>query len=73
MVKFYVFLSFFLLFTAEKKSDILMKVVLSIIDNKLCNELYESDIGTRELKSGIIPSMMCAGELDGGKDTCQVS
>jgi hypothetical protein len=73
MVKFYIFLSCFLLFTAEKNSDTLMKVVLSIIDNKLCNELYETDIGTRELKNGIVPSMMCAGELPGGRDTCQVS
>jgi hypothetical protein len=61
------------LFTAEKKSDTLLKVVLSIIDNKLCNELYESGEGTRELKNGIVSSMMCAGELEGGKDTCQVS
>lgn len=72
-VKFYVILPFFLLLTAEKKSDILLKVVLSIIDNNLCNELYESGEGTRELKNGIVPSMMCAGELEGGKDTCQVS
>jgi len=56
---------------AEKKSDTLLKVVLSIIDNNLCNELYNSGEGTRELRNGIVPSMMCAGELEGGKDTCQ--
>lgn len=56
---------------AEKKSDNLLKVVLSIIDNNLCNELYQSDGVTRQLKNGIVPSMMCAGELEGGKDTCQ--
>jgi hypothetical protein len=61
------------LFTAEKQSDVLLKVVLSIIDNKLCTELYELDGITRELRNGIVPSMMCAGELEGGKDTCQVS
>jgi hypothetical protein len=61
------------MFTAEKKSDDLLKVRLSIIDSKLCNELYEQDGETRELKNGIVPSMMCAGELEGGKDTCQVS
>jgi hypothetical protein len=72
-VKFYVILPFLVLFTAEKKSDILLKVVLSIINNNLCNELYESGEGTRELKNGIVPSMMCAGELEGGRDTCQVS
>jgi hypothetical protein len=72
-VKFYVILPFYLLFTAEKKSDILQKVVLSIIDNNSCNEAYNSGEGTRGLKNGIVPSMMCAGELEGGKDTCQVS
>jgi hypothetical protein len=61
------------LFTAEKQSDVLLKVGLSIIDNKLCTELYELDGITRELRNGIVPSMMCAGELEGGKDTCQVS
>jgi hypothetical protein len=72
-VTFYVILPFYLLFTAEKKSDTLLKVVLSIIDNNLCNELYNSGEGTSGLKDGIVPSMMCAGELEGGKDTCQVS
>lgn len=72
-VKLYVILPFYLLFTAEKKSDTLLKVVLSIIDNNLCNELYNSGEGTRELRNGIVPSMMCAGELEGEKDTCQVS
>lgn len=72
-VKFYVILPFYLLFTAERKSDILLKVKLSIIDNNLCNELYNSGEGTRELRNGIVPSMMCAGELEGEKDTCQVS
>jgi hypothetical protein len=66
-------LCFLTLFTAEQKSDTLLKVGISIIDNKLCNELYEMDGVTRELKNGIVPSMMCAGELKGGKDTCQVS
>jgi hypothetical protein len=66
-------LPFLTLFTAEKKSDILLKVVLSIIDNRQCNGLYEMDGVTRELKNGIVSSMMCAGELEGGKDTCQVS
>jgi hypothetical protein len=61
------------MFTAEKKSDVLLKVGLSIIESKRCNELYELDGVTRELKNGIVPSMMCAGELEGGKDTCQVS
>jgi hypothetical protein len=70
---FWTDVTFLTLFTAEKKSDVLLKVVLSIIDNRQCNELYEMDGVTRELKNGIVPSMMCAGELEGGKDTCQVS
>lgn len=60
------------MFTAEKKSDVLLKVGISIIDNKLCNELYKMDETTKKLGNGIVPSMMCAGELEGGKDTCQV-
>ncbi|KDR24454.1 serine protease snake-like [Zootermopsis nevadensis] len=56
---------------AEKKSDVLLKVGISIIDNKLCNELYKMDETTKKLGNGIVPSMMCAGELEGGKDTCQ--
>ncbi|PSN56822.1 hypothetical protein C0J52_02704 [Blattella germanica] len=55
----------------EKKSDNLLKVAISIIDNKVCNSLYELDGASRELSKGIIHSMMCAGELAGGKDTCQ--
>ncbi|XP_069686627.1 serine protease snake-like isoform X2 [Periplaneta americana] len=55
---------------AEKQSDVLLKVVITIIDNNLCNELYEMG-NTRDLKNGIVDSMMCAGELKGGKDTCQ--
>ena len=66
-------MNIFLCVTAEDPSDILLKVAISIIDNKVCNELYEQDGTTRELPRGIMPSMMCAGELKGGKDTCQVS
>lgn len=51
-----------------------MKVGLSIIDNKECNELYKQDIiNARFFKQGIVDSMLCAGELQGGKDTCLVS
>ncbi|KAJ9599933.1 hypothetical protein L9F63_009761, partial [Diploptera punctata] len=56
---------------AERLSDTLLKVVISIISNRKCNELYELDSPTRELANGIQESMMCAGELSGGKDTCQ--
>lgn len=56
---------------AEPLSDTLLKVAISIIDNKQCNDLYSLDSPTRELSRGIASSMMCAGELRGGKDTCQ--
>lgn len=51
------------------KSDGLLKVALDIIDNNYCNSFYQ-DI-RRILPQGITNSMMCAGILQGGKDTCQ--
>nr|CAD7461208.1 unnamed protein product [Timema tahoe] len=58
---------------AEDPSDILLKVSLSIIPNNQCNQMYHSETKTNALAQGILPSMLCAGELAGGKDTCQVS
>ncbi|XP_049854824.1 serine protease snake-like [Schistocerca gregaria] len=56
---------------AGKSSDTLRKVVLDIIDNKMCNNLWKSLGKLTTLPRGIAPSMMCAGVLTGGKDTCQ--
>ncbi|XP_046997816.1 serine protease snake-like isoform X1 [Schistocerca americana] len=56
---------------AEKPSETLLKVVLDIIDNKVCNNLWQSGVKISSLPRGIAPSMMCAGVLSGGKDTCQ--
>jgi hypothetical protein len=50
-------------------SDDLLKVSLNIYDNSVCRNQYGGD---RRLRHGIIDSQLCAGSLEGGKDTCQV-
>ncbi|GAB0087381.1 serine protease snake-like isoform X1 [Sergentomyia squamirostris] len=50
------------------KSDILLKVTLDIIPNNQCAPLFEIN---RKLQQGIVNTQMCAGYLDGGRDTCQ--
>lgn len=57
----------------EKSSDHLLKVNLDVIDNPQCNKLYEPESKSKTLNRGIIDSMLCAGVLAGGKDTCLVS
>ena len=42
-----------------------MKVSLNIISNFKCNEITPED----KLSSGIIDSQICAGALEGGRDT----
>uniref|UniRef100_A0A6B2EI52 Putative trypsin-like serine protease n=1 Tax=Phlebotomus kandelakii TaxID=1109342 RepID=A0A6B2EI52_9DIPT len=51
------------------KSDTLLKVTLDIISNDKCAPLF--DISNRKLRLGIVETQMCAGYLDGGRDTCQ--
>lgn len=53
---------------AGDRSDDLRKVALSIIDNNHCQQLYEK---SKKLRRGITKSQLCAGHLEGGKDTCQ--
>lgn len=55
---------------AGDRSNELMKVALNIIDNSHCQQLYER---SKKLRNGIVSSQLCAGVLEGGKDTCQVS
>jgi hypothetical protein len=43
-----------------------MKVGLDIINNQQCNEFFED----AKLDNGIIGSQLCAGVLEGLKDTC---
>lgn len=52
---------------AGGRSDDLRKVSLNIIDNSDCRQLYET---SKQLRRGIVKSQMCAGYLQGGKDTC---
>jgi hypothetical protein len=48
-------------------------VELNIYDNRVCAQSYDQVTALRGLNRGIIESHLCAGELAGGKDTCQVS
>lgn len=53
-------------------SDVLQKVNLTIITEKMCDEAYQQIVNLR-LKDGIRhDSMLCAGDSISAKDTCQV-
>lgn len=56
---------------AEDPSDVLRRVSIKLIDQNVCKTLYSAR--NRKLIRGIIDEQLCAGDLDGGKDTCQVS
>lgn len=56
-----------------KLSDTLMKVSLNMIDNQQCNTFYRNGPGTSSFSEGITDTMLCAGVLEGGRDTCLVS
>jgi transmembrane serine protease 9 len=50
----------------------LLKVDLTTIPADQCNSSYFGTFG-QKLKFGILnDSQMCAGSIDGGKDTCSV-
>ena len=53
-----------------RPSESLLKASLDIFDNKVCVDAYGTE---RTLKNGIIDSQLCAGDLTGERDTCQVS
>ncbi|KAJ8923479.1 hypothetical protein NQ315_010057, partial [Exocentrus adspersus] len=53
---------------AAENSDKLMKVTLNIYNRDRCQKTYQND---KNLPRGIVSSMLCVGELQGGKDTCQ--
>lgn len=49
-----------------------MKVSLDIVEQDECNRSYAFTTG-KKLAFGINPiSQLCAGKMEGGKDTCQV-
>ncbi|EFN71578.1 Serine protease snake [Camponotus floridanus] len=52
-------------------SNELMKVQLNFISEDDCKKSYAEDLGTRGLPDGLIQSLLCAGIMEGGKDTCQ--
>ncbi|CAH0562168.1 unnamed protein product [Brassicogethes aeneus] len=54
-------------YTAENANK-LMKVSLNIYDNNLCARAFNTE---KKLPRGITENMLCAGELEGNKDTCQ--
>lgn len=58
----------------SKGSDVLLKVGLNFVNPEICNDTFGPLIGGRELRVGITAdSMLCVGDLNGGKDTCKVS
>lgn len=57
----------------SSSSENLLKVNLDVINNQQCNKLYEAESKTNTLNKGIVDSMICAGDLAGGHDTCLVS
>lgn len=58
-----VILFFFFLFLGELASR-LQEASVKIINRKICNKLYDD---------AVTPRMLCAGNLKGGVDACQVS
>ncbi|XP_035718534.1 serine protease snake-like [Vespa mandarinia] len=49
----------------------LMKVQLDYINEESCKKRYQFDLGRRYLPNGFIQNFLCAGMMEGGKDTCQ--
>lgn len=60
------FFCFFFFFFKGVVSKDLMEVSVDIIDTRVCN--------SRDAYGGLVTNnMLCAGKLEGGKDSCQVS
>ncbi|VVC38436.1 Serine proteases, trypsin family, serine active site,Peptidase S1, PA clan,Serine proteases, trypsin [Cinara cedri] len=57
--------------SASSTSKVLMKVSLDLVEQNECNRSYSLTMG-KKLAFGIDPnSQICAGKINGGKDTCQ--
>jgi hypothetical protein len=66
--------TFYFLVAGSKRSDPLLKVGLKFVSPDICNDTFGPMIGGRKLRVGITTdNMLCVGDLNGGKDTCQVS
>lgn len=57
----------------EDVSAELMKVELNYVSEEDCKTSFESELGSRRMPKGLIHEMLCAGVMEGGKDTCQVT
>ncbi|XP_046382731.1 transmembrane protease serine 9-like [Ischnura elegans] len=56
----------------EDPSPDLLKVELDLLDNSICNQTFDVEIRTtNQLRKGIDGTMICAGTVEGGKDTCK--
>ncbi|KAG8234521.1 hypothetical protein J437_LFUL011097 [Ladona fulva] len=56
---------------ADDGSSNLLKVTLNVFELSVCQDAYESEARTSLLRNGIVPTMLCAGVLEGKRDTCQ--
>ncbi|KRT81069.1 Trypsin [Oryctes borbonicus] len=54
--------------TGGSTTDILQKVTLDLLDMSICDRTYGN---IKYYKNGLPKTMLCAGILQGGKDTCQ--
>lgn len=57
-------------YLAANTNNILLKVALNVFNNDFCQRAYKR---SNHLPEGIKSTMLCAGELKGGRDTCQVT
>ncbi|KAG8234524.1 hypothetical protein J437_LFUL011100, partial [Ladona fulva] len=56
---------------ADDGSSNLLKVRLDIFELSVCQNAYEVEIrSTNQLRRGIVNTMLCAGVLEGKRDTC---
>lgn len=63
----------FYLSVGGKTSDVLRTVTLNIVGNNICKTYYEKKKKERGgLKNGLLDEQLCAGNIAGGFDTCQV-
>ncbi|KAH0554649.1 serine protease snake-like [Cotesia glomerata] len=58
-------------YEAEAGSEDLMKVTLDRIQTEECREKFKGEVGSKAMPDGLRDTMICAGVMEGGKDTCQ--